>query len=526
MSSTNRFQYILFLLVVFSLGLMIYKARYLRGVEPHFLKGDSYQVTYRFFFKTDSDPTVIKAYLPQTNSRQRISTQKSAMPHSVRFTMNDEAGNLKGQWSASGVNQFESISYSFIFTGKDHLFGLSERFAPLPPNFNPASYLLSTDYIQSAHPGITALADSLRDPLSDRKTIQQVFDRVHQIPSAPIISRTDALSALERNEASCNGKSRLFVALIRNLGYPARIKGGIILSESNKRTSHAWAEVFINGIWVPFDPLNGHFAYLPSNYLELYKGDEFMITHSPGIEFDYAYEIEKQRGLPVVASNEEEVNQVLEWTLFHLVKEESISQKNLLLLLFLPLGGLLVALLRNVVGLKTFGVFLPVLITFSLLEVGFAKGILLFVFLILFVGIISRPFDRMRLLHTPKLVISLTLMVLVMVIGQFLGLSYQIPLLGSITLFPTIILTISAERFSQLVVEDGFSKATSTLFQTLLAVGVCYLFFQIQFLEEVLIFFPEVLLLSIGGCMLLGRYIGLRWTEIFRFKPLLTPQMR
>ena len=32
-------------------------------------------------------------------------------------------------------------------------------------------------------------------------------------------------------------------------------------------------EAYVHGIWVPFDPLNGYFAYLPQNYLELYKRD-------------------------------------------------------------------------------------------------------------------------------------------------------------------------------------------------------------------------------------------------------------
>ncbi|MEM9650184.1 MAG: 7TM domain-containing protein, partial [Bacteroidota bacterium] len=373
---------------------------------------------------------------------------------------------------------------------------------------------------------ISQLAKNLKQGTSsDRETVQALFDYVHKIPSAPIITLTDALSALERNEASCNGKSRLLVALSRNLGYPARIKGGIILTESNKRTSHAWTELFINGAWIPFDALNGHFAYLPANYLELYEGDAFLVTHSPGIQFDYSYEISKQEALPMLNEEMEDVEKVTAFSLWGLVKNKSISKKNLFLLLMLPLGGLIVALLRNIVGIRTFGVFLPVLIAFSLLETGFTTGMALFLFLILFVGLITRPFDAMGLLHTPKLVISLTLMVLVMAMGNYLGITLGIAWLSSLTLFPTIILTISAERFSKLIVEDGFQKATSTLVQTLLAVGVCFLFFSIKGLDAILILFPELLLLVISTCMVLGRYMGLRWTELFRFQPLLNSKL-
>ncbi|MEL6975169.1 MAG: 7TM domain-containing protein, partial [Bacteroidota bacterium] len=124
----------------------------------------------------------------------------------------------------------------------------------------------------------------------------------------------------------------------------------------------------------------------------------------------------------------------------------------------------------------------------------------------------------------PKLVISLTLMVLVMALGNYVGELMQISWLSALTLFPTIILTISAERFSKLILEDGFQKAKSTLFQTLLAVSVCFLLFSIKGLDEVLIVFPEILLLVISACMLLGRYVGLRWTELIRFQPLLNPK--
>ena len=107
---------------------------------------------------------------------------------------------------------------------------------------------------------------------------------------------------------------------------------------------------------------------------------------------------------------------------------------------------------------------------------------------------------------------------------NYLGLSFNITWLSALTLFPTIILTISAERFSKLIVEDGFHKATGTLVQTLVAVSVCFLLFSIKGLDTILILFPESLLLIIVACMLLGRYVGLRWTELIRFKPLLKPK--
>ncbi|MEM1258900.1 MAG: 7TM domain-containing protein [Bacteroidota bacterium] len=520
----KQFKYTLVLLSLLAMALMAYKIFVLSKNKVEFSTASVYTVTYRYFFKTDSTSTFIKTYLPKNNSRQRISGQKSVVPNSVQFSTKAEGPNMRGNWLTHAKNTYESISYSFSFRGKDQLFGLTNQFKPIPLGMEP--FLKATKNIQVHAPEISELAKRLGNRAkTDKDRVRALFNYVHKIPSAPIITLTDALGALERNEASCNGKSRLLVALARNLGYPSRIKGGIILNESNKRTSHAWTEVFINGHWVPFDALNGHFAYLPANYLELYAGDAYLITHTPGIQFDYSYEIQKRESPHFLNEESEAAHKVMAFSLWNLVKNKNISKKNLFLLLMLPFGGLLVALLRNIVGIGTFGVFLPVLIAFSLLETGFTIGLALFLFLILFVGLITRPFDGMGLLHTPKLVISLTLMVLVMAGGNYLGSTWDIPWLGSLTLFPTIILTISAERFSKLIVEDGFHKATATLLQTLLAVSVCFLFFSIPDLDTILILFPELMLLVLGSCMLLGRYVGLRWTELFRFQPLLKQKL-
>jgi len=293
------------------------------------------------------------------------------------------------------------------------------------------------------------------------------------------------------------------------------------LEETNKRTSHSWAEVMINSNWMPLDTLNNHFAHLPANYLELYIGDEFLIKRTAGIDFDYIYEIQRLKNIPFLKASADNFSKIFPLSLIGLIEKDIIASSSLILLLMLPIGGLLIAFLRTVIGLRTFGVFLPVLIAFSLLETGFVTGMLLFSFLILFVGIVSRPFNKLGLLHTPKLVISLSLMVLVMILGSYIGMKNNITWLTALTFFPTIILTISAERFSTLITEDGFEKATSTLLQTLLAVSVSYYMITSDWVLSIILLFPEIILFVIVISMLLGRYVGLRFTELFRFKPLL-----
>ncbi len=520
MNSQTNLKIALVLITALAIGSIGLKIKPIMKNYDDFNPEMVYKVNYNYFLKSGDKNTLVKTFIPKSNARQRISNEKIKNDSTLSFVKKPQKNeNLLAVWSTNNKESYHSLNYEFIFEGKQKSFSVPKRFNNASYKYN--IYLQSTENIQSDNATIGQLATLLsQNTDNDQSIIKNVFEHVLQIPSAPIITLTDALTTIKQNRASCNGKSRLFVALCRNLGYPARIKGGIIVENVDKRTSHAWAEVMINETWVPFDALNNHYAYLPSNYLEIYKGDEFLITHTPGIQFDYTYEISEVNHVSFLKMNADEIREFTPISLWGIVESGVIPKKALHLLLLLPVGGLLIAFLRNVVGVKTFGVFLPVLIAFSLLHTGFISGVLLFVSLILLVGLIAYPFDKVGLLYTPKLVISLTIMVGLIIITTLIGVKYNITWLTTLTFFPTIILTIAAERFSKAIIEDGYKLAIDKLLQTLLATTICYALLSWPALPSVLIIFPECILLIISLAMLLGRYIGIRWVEFYRFRPL------
>ena len=520
MKSLNHFRIIFGSLLLVALALLAYKMVVLSDSIGDFFPEERFTVSYQYFLRTNDETAKIKSFLPKNSARQHINSKDHQQPDDVRFHKLADGNNIKGVWTVPTKNSYKKIDYSFEFQGKSKSYLLPETFK----NYNKVNskYFEETENIQTSNPKIKALANEIASSLTtDRKIITGLFDYVTKIPNEPIITLTDAVSALEQNMASCNGKSRLLVALARHLGYAARLKGGMILNTANTRQSHAWVELYINDQWIPFDTVNNHFAYIPANYLELYENDEFLLTHTAGVNFDYNYSVKKQFNIPFIDASSEEISAIIPLSLLRLLERGILTYKALILLLLLPLGGFIVALLRNVVGLKTFGVFLPVLIAFSLLKTGFFLGITIFLFLIFIIGLISQPFSKLGLLHTPKLVISLTLMVVIIITGSYIGVTTNNAWLGSLSFFPIIILTISAERFSTYILEDGFGKATNMLFQTLIAVSVCYALLSSNILASALIIFPEILLIIVVLSMFLGRYVGLRWSELIRFKPLL-----
>lgn len=73
------------------------------------------------------------------------------------------------------------------------------------------------------------------------------------------------LRTLDRGRGSCRDFAVLFVEAARSLGFGARIisgylhnPDGIMSGQSNKGSTHAWAEIYIPGAgWITFDPTNG-----------------------------------------------------------------------------------------------------------------------------------------------------------------------------------------------------------------------------------------------------------------------------
>lgn len=64
----------------------------------------------------------------------------------------------------------------------------------------------------------------------------------------------DAGSVLKRRVGRCSGRANLAVALLRQLGIPARVVHGLLV-RSNGPVWHRWGEAWLPGAgWRPFDP--------------------------------------------------------------------------------------------------------------------------------------------------------------------------------------------------------------------------------------------------------------------------------
>lgn len=469
-----------------------------------------YHVNYEFNF-SQGNYYSIKSYLPLDNIRQEASINEHRGANlGLIFT---EGENQRIEWKGH-TDHDSTISFHFEFEGRPLSYQIP---SDIPYVYRLGGGALShthaTELIQSDHPKIVGLAQKLalgNTALVD--VIKSFYDFVYKIPSSSSSELTDALMALENREASCNGKSRLFVALCRSMRIPARVAGGLILEEASKKTSHLWAEVQIGDEWVPFDALNGHFAFLPGHYMELYKGDNFLITRNKNLEFDYIYHIKKER-----VNDYPELAAINVW---ELADEAGIPVKMFQMILLLPVGAFLVAIFKNIIGLKTYGVFLPVLIAMSWLEMGLLAGMALLTTLIAVVGIVNYPLERWGVQFNSKIsamlmAVVIAALVAVKVLHMTGWLAASAPLF-----FPIIILTITSERVARKIEEEGFKASIELYGTTLLVATLIYFVLASPSIQNLLLTFPELIISIAGFNLFLGKWIGLRLLEYRRFHPM------
>ena len=95
-------------------------------------------------------------------------------------------------------------------------------------------------------------------------------------------------------------------------------------------------------------------------------------------------------------------------------------------LLTIPIGAFVMVILRNIVGLESFGTFLPVLVALSFRETELIWGLALFTLLVSLGLSIRFLLERLRLLLVPRLtavlIVVVILMLMVSVLAHRLGL--------------------------------------------------------------------------------------------------------
>lgn len=135
------------------------------------------------------------------------------------------------------------------------------------------NFLAPEKYVESTAPEVVETG-KLLDDKTDVKTSEKIFNwvanNIHYVGFES--EERGALAALKSGEGDCTEFMRLFVALCRTNGIPARSIGGYICRKNNIITPvdyHNWAEFYIGGTWHTADPQKKVFMENIENYIAM-----------------------------------------------------------------------------------------------------------------------------------------------------------------------------------------------------------------------------------------------------------------
>ncbi len=338
----------------------------------------------------------------------------------------------------------------------------------------------------------------------------------HEIESAPGGS-DDPHFVLRDREGSEVGKSRLLVDLLRAAGVEADFATGIELRSAGTVEPTPFVEAHARDERMALFTSEDAPGSLPPRFVVLTRSDRPLLTTSGISAATLDIQVLRESLPPSEIASFVSPRSPF-WRAVSLYRVPIETQTTLQVLLVLPVAVLIAAIFRNLVGLRTFGTFMPILIALSLRRTDLATGLVL-VSSVLLAGVFGRLLlDRLRLLFVPRICLLLCLVILFVTVLAQVG--YQFEGTGLMTglLFPIVILAMLIERISVTTLEEGYESTAILLAGSLLLAALTYPVFQSDWLAHLFFGFPELVLCVMACLVLIGGYTGYRVAELWRFR--------
>ncbi|WP_348673016.1 inactive transglutaminase family protein [uncultured Abyssibacter sp.] len=426
------------------------------------------------------------------------------------FGVTQEASGLNraALWAVRRANGTQAVYYRLTVYETD---------TDNPTHQDPfPGYPRVPDYGESTQAAVNALLNEVRSESADIATFARaLIARMNREGANP------SVDSLRTGGDSPGAWAQWLVDVLAGARIPARVIWGLPLVDGTRdATLVPYIEVHNEQRWIPMSPETGKVG-LPDDFLVWRIGNDPLLAVDGGAQPDVRFSVTRsQRQIVSIARDRarQHGSLVLDYSLFSLpVQTQNVYR----VLLTVPLGAFLVVLLRNVVGVKTFGTFMPILIALAFRETKLIWGIVLFT-LIVALGLGLRfALERLKLLLVPRLasvlIIVILLMLLVSLVSHHLGMDRGL----SIALFPMVILAMTIERMSLVWEEHGAWEAILQGGGSLLVAAAGFLVMSNPLLTHLVFVFPELLLVLLGACLILGRYTGYRLSEFWRFRAVL-----
>lgn len=197
-----------------------------------------------------------------------------------------------------------------------------------------------------------------------------------------------------------------------------------------------------------------------------------------------------------------------------------IPANTIVLIFLVPVIATLIAFVRVVIGLPSLEMLVPIVLSFAFVAVGITAGLIILSAVIL-ASFVSRTLLRnVPIMYFPKRSLSHLFLAIFVFAALTLAIILDFESIRNLSIFPVLILTLLGDS----VVSVQLRKTVrETVLITSVTLGLAlagYALATSVTIRDLLILWPELILLTVPVNFLLGRYFGLRLSELFRFRTL------
>ncbi len=497
---------VLSLLLMFAgASLFFYKAYYLGIPLEQNMSSEVWTVEARLAFQGQGGPVKAQMRIPKKPPGLGILNENFVSRGFGLSTQDYENDERLAFWSLRRARGPQAVYYRLsVFQDTEAGDG---RLAPAFPNIP-----------ELEEPFSTALQDLVSDARERSADIASFTSQLLRRVNSP--TPDENVSLFFPGNTSIVEKAKTIQTLLAGARIPSQIANGIELRDDpHVEVIRPWLEVHNGNKWLSFNLATGD-QFSPHRHLTWFYGDKNLVAVSGAGNIETEIFLRKEV-IDSIAVAEHRANSVgshaLEFSLFNLpIRTQAVYG----VLLMIPIGALVMVVMRNIIGVPTFGTFTPILVALAFRETQLFYGIILFSFVVALGLLVRFYFEKLRLLLVPRLAAVLTVVVLLFVVISIISNQLDLETGLSVALFPMVILTMVIERMSIVWEERGSGAAMSEGFGSLIVATAAYLVMSIDQVEYLLFAFPELLLLVLGLCLLLGRYTGFRVSELIRFRTL------
>lgn len=197
-----------------------------------------------------------------------------------------------------------------------------------------------------------------------------------------------------------------------------------------------------------------------------------------------------------------------------LISDYQIPQHLIELILLLPIIATIVAFVRQIIGIKMFGAYAPIITTYAFLELGLPQGLVISLIIFLASIILKYLTRKLSIHYLPRMSILLTLVSLIVLSLLPLFKYFNLPL----SPLPIIMLITLSDIYLTSQIQKGYKKAGTLYLETVIVSSIIFMLVSWTSFRSFLMAYPELIIIAVGIDIIIGKWTGLRITEFYRFK--------